>query len=128
MKKLIIALFTACALISCQKEDENGELGGFWKILEIEEADGNIIKTVEESRFWAIQLNLIELRPIEQIKYYCRFQHVGDSLFVQAIDQNCDLQAFGIYENKDERYKVEKLSDRRMVLRSKHAKIRFRKF
>lgn len=128
MKKVIIALLAAALFASCQKEDENGALGGFWKILEIETPDGSIENTTNESRFWGIQLNLLEIRPTENSKYYCRFSHVGDSLFVQTINADCNLQEFGIYDNKNERYKVEQLSDRRMVLRSKYAKIRFRKF
>ncbi len=130
MKRTIIALLAVALFASCQKEDENGALGGFWKILEIEKPDGSIENTVEESRFWGIQLNLLELPPTENSKvyHYCRFSHVGDSLFVQTINANSNLQEFGIYDNKNERYKVEQLSDRRMVLRSKYAKIRFRKF
>ena len=36
MKKIIIALLVAVTITACQKEDDNGDLGGFWKLLKIE--------------------------------------------------------------------------------------------
>lgn len=114
---------------ACQKEDNNGELGGFWKITEIEDfATATTINTTEESRFWGIQLDLLEIRITEYNCHYCRFNQVGDSLFVHTIDDKTDLKDYGIYDNENERYEIIQLGDRRMVLRSKHAKVSFRKF
>lgn len=128
MKKILIFLLAAISFTACQKEDENGELGGFWKIMEIEEEGMPPISTINEKRFWGIQLHLLEIRVTEEDKHYCRFQHVGDSLFVQTIDDDYDLRAYGIYKNGNERYGVLHLNSKSMILRSKYAKITFRKF
>ena len=129
MKKIIIFMFAAMTFIACQKEDENGDLGGFWKLMEIaEEGATELIDTKHDNRFWGIQLNLLEIRINDKERHYCRFQHVGDSLFVQTIDDNTNLQAYGIYNNSNERYGVLHLSSKSMILRSKFAKLTFRKF
>lgn len=115
--------------IACQKEDDNGDLGGFWKLLEIEEVNSTTpINVADESRFWCIQLDLLEIRLSRYDRHYSRFQHVGDSLFVQTINDNTDLSAYGIYNNNNERYGVLHLNRKSMVLRSKYAKLTFRKF
>ena len=60
MRKIIFLLLAMVAFTACQKEDENGDLGGFWKLLQINEANADApIDVTEESRFWGIQLNLI---------------------------------------------------------------------
>lgn len=129
MKKIIIFILVACTFICCQKKDDNGDLGGFWKLIEIEETGSDTPTDVAmESRFWGIQLDLLEIRITQARRHYCRFQHVGDSLFVQTIDDDTDLRAFGIYNNTDERYAVLQLNRKSMILRSKYAKLTFRKF
>ncbi len=129
MKKIILILLATATFIACQKEDDNGDLGGFWKLLEIEEANSTTpINVADESRFWCIQLDLLEIRLSRYDRHYSRFQHVGDSLFVQTINDNTDLSAYGIYNNSNERYGVLHLNSKSMVLRSKYAKLTFRKF
>lgn len=129
MKKIITFILLAITFTACQKEDNNGDLGGFWKLLEIDETNSETpIDLTEESRFWGIQLDLLEIRFSKYDKHYSRFQHIGDSLFVQTIDDDTDLRGYGIYNNSDERYGVLQLNRNRMVLRSKYAKLTFRKF
>lgn len=129
MKKIILILLATATFIACQKEDDNGDLGGFWKLLEIEEVNSTTpINVADESRFWCIQLDLLEIRLSQYDRHYSRFQHVGDSLFVQTINDNTDLRAYGIYNNNNERYGVLHLNRKSMVLRSKYAKLTFRKF
>lgn len=129
MRYFIIMLLAATVFTACQKEDDNGDLGGFWKLLEIkEEGATEAINTTEENRFWGIQLDLLEIRITQFNRHYCRFQHVGDSLFVQTIDDDTNLQAYGIYNNDNERYGVLHLSRKSMILRSKFATLTFRKF
>ena len=129
MKKIILILLATATFIACQKEDDNGDLGGFWKLLEIEEVNSTTpINVADESRFWCIQLDLLEIRLSQYDRHYSRFQHVGDSLFVQTINDNTDLSAYGIYNNSNERYGVLHLNSKSMVLRSKYAKLTFRKF
>lgn len=124
MKKIILISFFILAICSCQKEDDNGDLGGFWKLLEIAENDGITTDTKEESLFWAIQLDLIQIG-----NSLGRFQHTGDSLFIQMIDTKSDaLVKYGVYNATDERFAVEHLNRKSMILKSKYAKLRFRKF
>ena len=130
MKKIFYILFVAVTFTACQKEDENGDLGAFWKIMEIEEhGTGITTYLADKSHFWAIQLNLLEIRKTYDDRHYCRFQHTGDSLFVQTINNDdTDLKAWGIYENGNERYAVLLLNDKSMILNSKYAKVTFKKF
>ena len=81
MKKIIFLLLGIALFASCQKEDDNGDLGGNWKLTQIEDfATDSIIDKRMEDRFWAIQLDLIQIGNGKG-----RFQHVNDSLFVQMI-------------------------------------------
>ena len=113
----------ATLLCSCQKEDKNGDLGGFWKIMERVDSKGVTTDTKEESLFWAVQLKLLRIGNT-----YARFQNTGDSLFVQLIEHNGKgLQYYGIY-NKEERFAVEHLDRNGMILKSDSVKLRFRKF
>lgn len=124
MKKIIIALLVAVTITACQKEDDNGDLGGFWKLLKIEKSDGETIDTKEASLFWRVQLDLIQIGDC-----YGRFQHTGDSLFIQMIDvAPAILKEHGIENPANERFAVEHLSRKSMTLKSDYARLRFRKF
>ena len=77
---LLVSFFTA----SCQKVEDNGELGAFWKLLEVEHhADASKSDHRQQSLFMAVQLNLMQF--CGEGLHYARFQHCGDSLFVQMI-------------------------------------------
>lgn len=124
MKKAIFIILTATTILcSCQKEDMNGDLGGFWKIMERTVSNGVTTDTKEESLFWRVQLNLMKIAHS-----YARFQHTGDSLFVQFIDHNGKgLENYGMYK-REERFAVEHLDRNGMILKSDSVRIRFRKF
>lgn len=122
MKKIAFILITLTALASCQKEDHNGDLGGFWKLQQIELAD-SIINTREKSCFWAVQLDLIQIGDGKG-----RFQHVADSLYIQMITMPSDPKSLGLFNPKDERFGVIHLDRNGMVLRSKDATLTLKKF
>lgn len=124
MKKIFTILIACTLLASCQKEDHNGDLGGFWKLMQIENAnDSHITNTIHDSRFWAVQLDLIQIGTGKG-----RFQHVGDSLYVQMITKPSSPEKYGIFNPDDERFGVLHLDRNGMILRSKHATLTFRKF
>lgn len=124
MKKIAILLLGLIVFTSCQKEDDNGDLGGFWKLQQIELSENDsIINTRGKSRFWAVQLDLIEIGDAKG-----RFQHVGDSLFVQMITQTSGLEGYGLYNPTDERFKVLHLDRNGMVLQSNKATLTLKKF
>ena len=125
MKRLIYILLCSTLITSCQKADDNGDLGGFWKLLQIDEiANDTIIDKRNEDRFWAIQLKMITTNNGGK----GRFQHTGDSLFVQMLQRPADPKAVGLYNHEDERFEVIILNRNSMVLRSKDAVLTLRKF
>ena len=125
MKKLIYIVLCSALFASCQKADDNGDLGGFWKLLQIDEiANDTIIDKRNEDRFWAIQLKMITTNNGGK----GRFQHTGDSLFVQMLQRPADPKAVGLYNHEDERFEVIILNRNSMVLRSKDAVLTLRKF
>ena len=122
MRKTIFFIFCLTALVSCQKEDHNGDLGGFWKLQQIELAD-SVINTREKSCFWAVQLDLIQIGDGKG-----RFQHVADSLYIQMITIPSNPNSLGLFNPKDERFGVIHLDRNGMVLRSKDATLTLKKF
>ena len=54
-------IFATLLTVSCQKADDNGELGAFWKLLEVEHhADTSKSDHRQQSLFMAVQLNLMQ--------------------------------------------------------------------
>lgn len=124
MRKIIYILLATAMLAACQKADHNGDLGGNWKLLKIEDTiTGDVTNKRYEDRFWAIQLDLIQIGNGKG-----RFQHVGDSLYIQMIYKTSSPEAYGLYNQDNARYKVEHLSHKKMILHSEFALLEFRKF
>lgn len=123
MRRFIVIATMIVLVTACQKADHNGELGGFWQLLEIER-NSSTQATKEDKIFWRIQLDLIQISG-----RYGRFQHRGDSLFIQMIDtKENELVREGIDNATDERFAVELLNRKAMRLRSKETRLTFRKF
>lgn len=121
---VLLLMLAATVITGCQKEDNNGDLGGFWKLTKITNTDGDIINKTDENRFWRIQLELIQIS-----KSYGRFQYTGDSLFIQMIETNNGaLIDYGIYNAENERFAVEHLDRNKMILQSKNARLNLKKF
>ncbi len=125
MKKIIYILLCAALFTSCQKADDNGDLGGWWKLLQIEDIKNDtVIDKRGEDRFWAIQLRMITTNNGGK----GRFQHIGDSLFVQMIQKPSDGKNVGMYTPEDERFGVNRLTNKSMILQSDKVVLTFRKF
>lgn len=125
MKKIIYILLCAALFTSCQKADDNGDLGGWWKLLQIEDIKNDtVIDKRGEDRFWAIQLRMITTNNGGK----GRFQHIGDSLFVQMIQKPSDGKNVGMYTPEDERFGVNRLTNKSMILQSDEVVLTFRKF
>ena len=122
---LLVCLFTA----SCQKADDNGNLGAFWKLLEVEYvADASKSDLRQHSLFMAVQLNLMQFSG--NGSHYARFQHCSDSLFIQMIGGDADkklLESFGM-NGQEQRFFVEKLNKNSLVLKSVYSILRFKRF
>ena len=129
MRKVLYIILSAALLASCQKADDNGDLGGFWKLLQIEELKNDtIIDKREESCFWAIQLRMITANRNGGVIGKGRFQHTGDSLFVQMIQKPGNGKVVGLYSPENERFCVNRLTSKSMVLQSDSVILTFRKF
>lgn len=125
MKKIIYILLCTALFTSCQKADDNGDLGGWWKLLQIEDIKNDtVIDKRGEDRFWAIQLRMITTNNGGK----GRFQHIGDSLFVQMIQKPSDGKNVGMYTPEDERFGVNRLTNKSMILQSDKVVLTFRKF
>lgn len=124
MKKIIYTLLVAATMASCQKEDHNGDLGGYWKLMQVElSTDSTVINNRNKSLFWAVQLDLIQIANSNG-----RFQHINDSLFVQMITMPEYPERYGLFNPSDERFRVLHLDRNGMILRSKDATLTFKKF
>lgn len=125
MKKAIYILLGTILIVSCQKQDHNGDLGGFWKLLQIEELENDtIIDKRNEDRFWSIQLAMITTKDGGK----GRFQHIDDSLFIQMKQLPYSPKDVGMYTPEDEHFAVNELDRNRMVLQSDQVILTFRKF
>lgn len=124
-------LFFTCVLFSasCRKADDNGYLGAFWKLLEVEYvADGTKIDCRQQGLFMAVQLNLMQLSG--NGLHYARFRHTCDSLFIQIIGGNADvglLKSFGM-NGQEQRFFVKKINSNSLILESEYSKLQFKKF
>ena len=129
MKRIIYTLLCAAFLTSFQKADDNGDLVGFWKLLQIEELENDtIIDKREEDCFWAIQLRMITANKDGKIIGKGRFQHTGDSLFIQMIQKPGNGKSVGMYTPDNERFGVKFLTNKNMILQSEAVVLKFRKF
>lgn len=122
--RIVIATTIFAVATACQKADNNGDLGGFWQLLQMEQ-NGNTIDKKEDKVFWRVQLDLIQISGS-----YGRFEHTGDSLFIRMIDVDDEkaLVKYGLNNAKEERFAVEVLNRKSMRLQSKEARLTFRKF
>ena len=135
MRRFIIIATMIVLVTACQKADHNGDLGGFWQLLEIERND-TALRAKEDKIFWSIQLDMLATTSEDDNSYNYnyggkgRFQHVGNMLSVQIITKSpsSDLRKVGLYTPDDERFEVLLLNKDKMVLRSEHVLLEFRKF
>lgn len=141
MKKFIYMFATLFIMTSCEIEmSDNGDLDGFWQMMEMHDIDGNTIDMRETGTIWAFQFNLLELRSrADQNGIICRFEHKADHLRVYdpRVQRHIDsdkpvtdpiiLNPFGIY-TLDEDFKIETLNGDYMTLVSEKVRLKFRKY
>lgn len=130
IKYVFFVVFITIGLFSCQKADDNGDLGGFWKLMSIQYLSNDSVENLKkENRFMAIQLDLLALRNGASNRY-ARFNYNGDSLFIKMIDENVSkdfLNAFGM-NGYEQSFLVEQLNNKKLVISSLFAKLTFKKF
>ena len=137
MKKIVIALL-GLLCVTCAKAPINGDLDGFWQLAEIAYKKGTVTDTHNDGLFYSVQLKLIGLQKGGNNQYLGRFVQTEDSLFVYDFRLNItgdnsqkaaagDLQAWGIPDTT-ERFAIEKLNGKEMILTSATARLSFRKW
>lgn len=149
---LAISLCTAC-----DKMPDNGQLDGMWQLMSIETADGHILDVKEQQHYWSFRLRLVQFtasRAIDTDKFYAHFSREGGDIVLKDFCQEARyekdtddnvwvsseeaelLHPWGVYGQADENdsqkikatYRVEALSDTRLVLKSDETRLTLRKF
>lgn len=152
---LILLVISWCT--ACDKMPDNGQLDGMWQLMSIETADGQIQDVKEQQHYWSFRLRLVQFtasRAIDGDKFYAHFSREEGNIvmtdFCQEARYETDsddnawissedaeiLHPWGVYGEADENnsqkikatYRVEALSDTRLVLKSNQARLTLRKF
>lgn len=143
---IIIAFFALFTVFSCQKYT-NEDTDGQWQLISLTlNDDFKEIDKKAERIMWAFQLDLLQIRAFtpqtEGTPDYivARYRNQGDSLHITSTyyhfrdrdslytdPAQTILEPLGIHGNATS-YKVERLTDNEMVLRSSYWLLRFRKY
>ena len=145
MKRLLyLMLLATVGLTSCELEtSDNGDLDGQWQMYQLDTLATNGITDMRDSTiFWAVQMNLLELKhPKGHLlkNIVCHFERKGDSLIVNhpryndRMESNPEvvdvavLNKYGI-SNLREAFFVYRLNSNRMDLQSDCFRLHFRKY
>ena len=118
----IIAL-SLLLLVSCQEGGEAGDLLGQWRLAD------------SDTKYVSFSGSLTLFRSISEGEVYGKFQHVGDSLFIQCLsiygvpsDTAIVEKSFGFQPFGDIRLRIEALSNDKIVLSKGQRQWKFRKY
>lgn len=145
-KNIFISLVVTIALFSCQKYT-NEDTDGQWQLMSMTQNDeSTVIDKKAERIMWAFQLDLLQIRAFSPLTegtpdyVVARYTHSGDSLHITSTyyhyrdrdslytdPTQTILEPLGIHGNATS-YKVERLTDDELVLRSPYCLLRFRKY
>ena len=138
---LLIAAFT----ISCEHYLVNGKLDGFWQVQEIEDKASGEVTRCNGDSYYSFQQELVLLSyvspeiPTGQMKenYIAYFTYGNDSIamtdfriYLDADGKQApltELVKFGLYDIYN-RFLVEKLNKKSLILNSEKSRIVFRKY
>lgn len=134
----LFVLIIPFLLFSCDKQDDNGRLGGLWQMKEWKSLpSGQVVAGKEDRIFYSVQLDLMKFQKIgdtEASYFLSRFSHRGDSLIIGTVYSRPNdsivsvsmLAPYGV--PKDGRFHIDHLSDHSLVLSSDSARLTFRKY
>lgn len=141
----IILLLVAVTASSCESYLIHGDLDGFWQVMSIENKQTGEIAHCKGDTYYSFQRELVLISyvspniPTGQMKenYIAHFTYENDSIhmtdFRIYLDRNgkqtplSELAKFGLYETFN-KFGIEKLNDKSMVLSSKRVRIMFKKY
>lgn len=146
MRKIFYLLALSIMLVSCELETSgNGSLDGYWQMTQVDTlASGGVADTRESFIYWGVQGKLLQIRYSENDVYLgegllFRFENNNSSLtlyspFVHHLyetDEPVDdveiLKPFGIYR-LEEKFAIEQLDDKCMVLTNDVVRLHFRRY
>ncbi len=139
MKKIFkYTLISLCLAFccSCDKIDDNGDLGGFWQLTEWKSLpDGQVLATNHDGIYYSVQLDLMGFRG-RGASYLSRFSHRNDSLFIGPVyknmgahDEEVPISSLaGVGVPATGAFAVQHLTHSKMILRSDEAVLSFRKY
>lgn len=140
-----LTLSVIALLLSCESYLINGDLDGFWQARSIENKHTGEITNCNGDIYYSFQQELVLVSymsptiPTGQMKenYIAYFTHENDSItmsdFRLYLDKDAtqatlpELAKFGLYETYN-RFQVEKLDSRSLILNSEKSRIVFRKY
>ena len=150
MKKIFLLLIASLPfLMSCDLEtSDNGNLDGYWHLMSVDTlATSKQCDMSKQKVFWAVQVNLIQLRGADHVKeggegreFYERFELKNNMLSLydphEKDRENGDpviteerlscLHPYGI-NNLKEQFEVLDINNHEMILKSSMLVLRFRK-
>lgn len=148
MKRQIYKSFALLIIIlisSCESYQIHGDLDGFWQVSTIENKETGDIIHCNGDTYYSFQRDLVLISyvspniPTGQMKenHIAHFTYENDSIhmtdFRIYLDRNgkqtplSELAKFGLYETFN-KFGIEKLNDKSMVLSSKRVRIMFKKY
>ncbi|WP_455672485.1 lipocalin-like domain-containing protein [Phocaeicola sp.] len=135
IKQILVCICLLLAVCGCDKKPINGKMDGRWQLMTIEYGDGNVEECYRI--YYSIQLYQVEISNkgsngktfMGHFSYtdevvMGEFRYLGNEE-VQANEQ--DLKPFGLNEPVTH-FQIEKLSRKKMILKSDYARLSFRKF
>lgn len=121
---------------SCEKMDDNGDLGGNWQLVSWERlSDGSLVATNADSIFYTIQGKLMKTQRMSQPDFFlATFRTTTDSLVMLNIYASpydslvapSALSAYGV--SPSGRFHFDHLSSSRLVLSTETSRLTFRKY
>lgn len=130
--KLIAGIIVISTIFSCAKKPVNGKLDGRWQLMAIENHETGI-SLKPEYTYFDFQLQLMQLvktlgDDIRGESFWGRFVHTGDSLHIRMIGTTWNrMEPFGLNDTI-QRFSVEELTTKKMILNSTYSRLDFRKF
>lgn len=135
----VCSLFCACDGLQVS---HNGNLDGMWKLVEVDTIQSsNTIDYADKAIHWSFQSDLLELddKLYKHESCFMRFIHTGEELIVSdpclndrfssdpKIKEISKVSPFGI-NALEEKFEIEELTHKKLVLRSKMLRLKFLKF
>lgn len=146
MRKILYLLALGMMIVSCELETSgNGKLDGYWQMCQVDTlTTGGVTDTRESLIYWGMQGKLLQIRYSENNVYLgegllFRFENDNSLLTLSSpvvhhlyeTDEPIDdvelLKPYGIYR-LEEKFTIEQLDDKYMILTNDVLRLHFRRY